>query len=150
MNRSTTAREALIGDIAELLDRAEALIPAMADSREKLADAANQLAAYVEPFKTHMVGVAGEAGKAAVEHIYRRTNEIAAESLRTQTQAMNEAARTIIDKEIGPPLRQLAASLHVLIERTRRPQWETWATYAATGTVSATLALSIAVFFLHK
>jgi hypothetical protein len=154
VSRATTAREALIaeliGDMTELLDRMETLTPAMNDSRHKLTDTAARLTACVEPVKAHLVGTATQAQKTAVERIYKRTNEIAAESLRTQTRAMNDAARTIIDKEVGPPLRQLAATLQVLVERTRHPQWETWATYAATGAVSATFAVSIAVYFMHR
>ena len=153
MSRSTTAREALIaeaiGDVANLLDRVEALAPAMNSSHRKLADAAIKLGACVEPFKAHIAEAMARTQNAAVEHIRRRTGEIAAESLRQQTQAMEEAARAIVAKEIGPPLRQLASALQVLVERTRRPQWETWATYAATGCVSATAAVWITLLFVH-
>ena len=153
MNRSTTAREALIveaiGDVANLLDRVGALLPAMNASHKKLADAAIKLGGCVEPLKAHIGEAMTRTQNAAVEHIRRRTGEIAAESLRQQTQAMEEAARAIVAKEVGPPLRQLASTLQLLIERTRRPQWETWATYAATGVTSATFAAWIALFFVR-
>ena len=153
MNRSTTAREALIaeaiGDVANLLDRVGALAPAMNASHRKLADAAIKLGGCVEPFKAHITEAMARTQNAAVEHIRRRTGEIAAESLRQQTQAIEEVARAIVAKEIGPPLHQLASTLQVLIERTRRPQWETWATYAATGIVSASAAVWITLLLFH-
>jgi hypothetical protein len=154
VSRATTAREAviaeLIGDITELLDRMATLTPALNDSRLELADTAAGLAACIEPIKAHVSETVTQAQKAAVEHIARRTREMAFESYCAQTRAMEEAARRIFEEEVGPPLRKPAETLKVLVERTRRPQWETWATYAATGAVSATFAMTIAIYFLHR
>ena len=153
MSRATTAREAviaeLIGDITELLDRMETLTPALNDSRLELANTAAGLAACIEPIKAHVSDTVTQAQKAAVEHIARRTRELAHESYRAQTQAMGDAARKIFQEEVGPPLRQLAETLKVLIERTRRPQWETWASHAATASVSAMASMTIAIYFLR-
>ena len=153
-NRSTTAREALIveviGDVAKLIDRVGTLTLAMNASHKKLADVAIKLGGCIEPLKAHLAEAVTQTQNSAVEHIRRRTGEIAMDSMRRQTQAMEDAARAIIEREIGPPLRQLASTLQLLVERTRRPQWETWATYAATGAASATFAASIVLFFVHK
>jgi hypothetical protein len=153
VNRSTTAREALvaelIGDLADLLKRVETVTPAMNDSRQKLTHAAAALTACVEPLKNYLVTSVTQAQNAAVEHIGRRTHEISVQSLRLQTQAMTDAARAIIDKEISPPLGQLGSTLQVLVERTRRPQWETWATYAATATLSSILTACLAIYLLR-
>ena len=151
---STTAREALIveviGDIAKLIDRVEALAPAMNASQKRLADTAIRLDASVEPVAAKMVQAIIGTQNAAVEHVRRCTAEIAAESMRKQRQAMDAAARAIIEREIEPPMRKLASALQVLIERTRRPQWETWATYAATGTLPTILATCLTVYLMRK
>jgi hypothetical protein len=151
---SATAREVLIveviGDVAKLIDRVEALTPAMNASQKKLADAAARLGGGIEPLRARMVQVITQTENAAVEHVRRCTAEIAAESMRKQRQAMEDAARAIVEKEIGPPLRQLASTLQTLVERTRRPQWETWATYAATGTLPTILATCFTVYLMRK
>ena len=151
---SATAREALIveviGDVAKLIDRVEALTPAMNASREKLAAVAIRLGGDLEPFKARLVQAVTQTENAAVEHVRRCTAQIAAESMRKQRQAMDDAARAIVEREIGPPLRQLASTLHTLVERTRRPQWATWATYAATGTLPTILATCFTVYLMGR
>jgi light-regulated signal transduction histidine kinase (bacteriophytochrome) len=121
----------------------------MNEASRKLAITAAQLAAYVEPFREHMVGIAGQARTTAVEYVFKRTSEISAESQRMQTQAMNEAARAIIDREVGPPLRRLASNLAQLVQQQRR-SWETWAAHAATATVAATLAAMLVFNIVHR
>jgi hypothetical protein len=64
---------------------------------------------------------------------------------RRQTQAMTDAARTTVDKEVGPPLRQFAATLKGLVDQANRP-WEVWLTHAATA---ATSAVCSGWFVLH-
>ena len=49
---------------------------------------------------------------------------------------MTDAARAIVDKEVGPPLRQFAATLKGLVDQADRP-WEAWAPHGATAVTSA-------------
>ena len=141
MSRSGTAREALIaellGDFAELLDRAESVSGMMDVSRKGLVDATRALGACSEPFKAHTLETAAHAQKGAVDHIRQHAALIAGQTVQAQTQAMSEAARAVIEREIRPHLSQLVATLHDLVHRTHRGRWETWATYAATAAVSA-------------
>ena len=151
---SATAREALIveviGDVAKLIDRVEALTPVMDASQKRLVAAAIRLGGDLEPFKARLAQVVTQTENAAVEHVRRCTAQIAAESMRKQRQAMDDAARAIVEREIGPPLRQLASTLQTLVERTRRPQWATWATYAATGTIPTILATCFTVYLMGR
>ena len=139
MNRSTTAREALvaelIGDVAVLLKRVESLTTTMDKAREAMTDAAWLLDSRVEPFRHQLAAEVAQTKDIAVKAFIRQTNEVAAMEQRKQTQAMTDAARAILDKEVGPPLRQFAATLKGLIDQADRP-WETWATHGATAVTS--------------
>jgi len=153
MDRSSTAREALvaelIGDLATLLDRVDTLTPAIDDARHKMTAAAHELASGVAPFKAHMVGIAAQTQKASVQHILSRTNEAAAKLLEAQTQAMTVSAQAIIDKEVGPPLRQLARNLEQLVADTNR-RWDTWLIYAATATASAICSAMLVLYVVYR
>src|SRR6476620_4911716 len=135
MNRSTTAREALLaellGDVGKLVDSVEAFPVTMDKAREEMRDAAFLLDSRVEPFMHQMRAAVEQSKTIATNDVRRITFELTQRSLQQQREDMREAARTIVREEIGPPMRQLASTLQVLIERTRRPQWQTWATYAA-------------------
>ena len=140
MNRSTTAREALIaeliGDVADLLKRVESLTTTMNNAREAMTDAAWTLDSRVEPFRHHLAAEVAQTKDIAVKMFIGQTNEIAAIEQRRQTQAMTDAARAIVDKEMGPPLRRFAATLQGLVDKADRP-WEAWLIHAATAVTSA-------------
>ena len=154
MDRSTTAREALVaelmGDMAKLLDRVDTLTPAIDDARRKMTAAAQDLAASVAPFKAHMVDIAIETRTTAVDHIVSRANGASAKLIEMQTRAMLDLSKTIVDKEIGPPLRQLAGNLEQLIQRIRRPWWESWANYAATAMFSAIGSATLVLYVVYR
>jgi hypothetical protein len=153
MNRSSTAREALvaelIGDLATLIERVDTLTPAIDDARLKMTAAAHELAAGVAPFKAHMVGIAAQTQTTSVQYILGRTNEAAAKLLEVQTQAMTTSARAIVDKEVEPPLRQLAWNLEQLVASTRRP-WDAWALHAATATVSGICSAMLVLYVVYR
>ena len=140
MNRPGTAREALIaeaiGDLAHLLDRAEALQPAMLESCQALVGAHVQLADQLAAFEAHVAALTEKAKVQAVKHILARTDEAARRSVDTQTRAMAEAAQTLFKTEIGPALQRLAMPLQHLVQRVDRP-WEQWLTHAATAAVAS-------------
>ena len=154
MNRSTTAREALIveviGDVDKLIKRVEALTPAMNASERKLSAAAEQLGGCLEPLQAQLREDIIRNQNAAVNHVRRLNGEIAAHSTQDQILAMRAAARRIIEEDVKPELRDLASTLRVLIERTRRPQWETWATYAATGTLPTILGVGLTYYLMRN
>jgi cell division septum initiation protein DivIVA len=150
MSGMSTAREAFIvetlGEVAALIDRVEAVAPALDASRRALIQASTDLAGQVAAFESRMAAITENAKVHAVKHIARRTDEIARGSAKTQTRAMEEAARMLFRTELGPTLQRLALPLqHLadLAQRGARP-WQHWLTHAATavGASAGTWALA--------
>ena len=140
MSHPGTAREVLIaeaiGDLARLLDRAEALQPAMLESRQALIEARAQLADQLAGFEAHVAALTEKAKVQAVKHILARTDEVARRSVEVQTRTMSEAAQALFKAEIDPALQRFAAPLRQWVERVDRP-WEHWLTHAATAAVAS-------------
>ena len=152
MSGPSTAREAFIvetlGEVAALIDRVEAVAPALDASRLALINASTELAGQVAAFESRMASITVNAKVQAVKHIARRTDEIARGSLDAQTRAMEEAARMLFRTEVGSALQRVAMSLkHVadLAHRSARP-WERWLTHAATAAVASALTWALAAW----
>lgn len=147
MNRPSTAREALIaealGEVAELIDRVEAVAPAMEDARLSLVQVHANLAHRIVAFDQRMAAITEQAKEHYVRHIEQRTNEAAWRAVEMQKKALAEAAQAIFQAEMRPTLQHLVMPLQQLIERLDRP-WERWlihmATVAATSSVTWLLA----------
>jgi hypothetical protein len=149
MNHPGTAREALIaeviGDVARLLDRAEALQPAMIESRQAFVEAQTQLADQLADFETRVSAITEKAKVLAVKHILVRTDEAARRSVDVQTRAMAEAAQTLFKAELDPALQRLAMPLQRLALKVDHP-WEQWLTHAATAAVASTATWALAAY----
>jgi hypothetical protein len=149
VNQPGTAREALlaeaIGDLARLLDRAEALQPAMLESRQSLVDAHTQLADQLAAFESHLTTLTEKAKVLAVKHILARTDEAARRSVDAQSRAMADAAQALFKTQIEPALQRLAWPLQQLVQRVDRP-WEQWLTHAATSVVASAATLALAAY----
>jgi hypothetical protein len=149
MNQPSTAREALIvetiGEVAALIDRVEAVAPALDASRLGLINASAELAGQVAAFENRMAGITENAKVHAVRYIARRTDEMARSSLDTQTRAMEEAARTLFRSELGPALQRLIVPLQMLAERATHPL-ERWLTHAATAVAASALTWAMAAW----
>ena len=152
MSHPSTAREALIvetiGEVAALIDRVEAVAPALEAGRLALINASAELAGQVTAFESRMAGITENAKVQAVKHIARRTDEIARGSLDAQTRAMEEAARMLFRAEVGPALQRVAMPLQHLADlahRVARP-WERWLTHAATAAVASALTWALAAW----
>jgi len=153
MSHPATAREALlaelIGDVAQLLDRVDTLMPAMDGSRQKLTEAARTVASAIQPFEAHIYTTANKAAGSAVEHIVRRTNEVAADSLEKQTRSMRDAARAIFRDEVGVALRQLEAAVKPIVDKAKRP-WDTWLTHAAAALIGGASSAAVVIYLLPR
>lgn len=152
MNTASSAREALIvetlGEMAALLDRVEAVAPALDASRLALINASTELAGQVTAFESRMVGITENAKAQAVKHIARRTDEIARVSADAQTRAMKEAARMLFRTEVGPALQRVAVPMQHLADLAHRGAhpWQHWLTHAATAVVASGLTWAVAAF----
>ena len=153
MGDPATAREALlaelIGDIAQLLDRVDKLVPTMDGSRQKFLEAARALTVAMEPFDVRMQAFASNAAGNAVQHIARRTSEIARDSLEEQKRSMREAARVIFQEEVGAAFRRLDAAIKPIVEKSKRP-WDTWLTHAAAAVISGVFSAAAVTYLLVR
>ena len=152
MNGTSSAREALIaetlGEMAALIDRVEAVAPALDASRLALINASTELAGQVTAFESRMAGITENAKSQAVKHIARRTDEIARVSAEAQTRAMEEAARMLFRTEVGPALQRVAMPLQHLAELAHRGAhpWQHWLTHVATAVVASGVTWAMAAW----
>jgi hypothetical protein len=149
VDRPGTAREALIaeaiGDLARLLDRVEALQPAMLEASRALVGAQARLADQLDAIEDRMGAITDRVKVQAVKHILVRTDEAARRSVDTQTRAMAEAAQTLFKVEVEPALQGLAMPLQRLVQKVDRP-WEQWLTHAATAGVASVATWALAAY----
>lgn len=152
MSSTGSAREALIaealGEVAALLDRVEAVGPALDGSRLALIHASTELAGQVTAFESRMAGITENAKTQAVKHIARRTDEITRVSAEAQTRAMEEAARMLFRTEVGPALQRVAMPLQQLADLAHRGAhpWQHWLTHAATAAVASAVTWALAAW----
>jgi hypothetical protein len=146
---STTAREALIaeviGDVARLLDRVDALAPVILEAERSLLAATERLDDQIHSFETRMTTIIENAKVQAVNHIVRRTAEVAGRAADAQRRAMEEAASALFKAQVESSLQRLVASLRHLLERADRP-WDCWMTHAATAVVASATTLVVATW----
>lgn len=149
MNPQSTAREALIvealGDMAALMDRVEALVPALQDTRQSLNDASARLSGKLRAYEERMTAITENAKVVAVKHIAQRCDEMATKSMHLQAMEIQEAARTALGSEIRPTLQGLIAPLqHLahLAHQRERPwgHWQRWLMHVATAAVASAVS----------
>jgi hypothetical protein len=148
VNAPGSVREALIaeaiGDLGRLIDQAQALQPAMAESRQTLVDAHAMLADQLAAFEAQVAALTEKAKVQAVKHILARTDETARRSVETQGRAMADAARVAFGAELGATLQRLQSSIQPLVERPGR-RWEQWLTHAAAAATASAVTWTLAV-----
>ena len=143
MNPPVTAREALLiealGEMSEVLDRVDRLIPVLEVGQRRAVEAHGKLAAQMSTLEVRMAA-AGEAAKThVVSHIAQRTAQATRHSIDLQVRAMEEAARTLFIKELGPALQGLVQPLLRMQEVVQNIAriWDVWLTHAATAAVAS-------------
>lgn len=137
MSPDRTAREALIvealGNIGAMLDRVDALIPALAAGREALAGASALLSLKLETFDAHMNAITENAKIKTMQHVAQRTDEMARRSvrdLRENAHLMADAARSALQAEIRQALEQF-------IQRHQQPKPRWWHGILTNAAISA-------------
>ena len=155
MDRPSNLREALLadalGDLHKLLDRADKLVPAidearkaLEESREALVMSARGMAAEGEAMKRQALTEAEDTKKATLRYLGDNTKQLVAELVIRQTQAMSDTARSLVEKEVGPKLRDLATRLEKQANRANDP-WRDWLAHAFTGALSSVCAASVSL-----
>jgi hypothetical protein len=150
MSLPTTAREALIleaiGEVAQLLQRVEALKPALDESCRALMQASKALRDDVTIFARQLEVITESAKTQTVRHMAARTDEATRRSIDLQSRAMADAARVAFGAELGATMQRLQTTLQPLLEERQR-RWECWLTHAAAAAVSSAATWSMTVYF---
>ena len=126
------AREALfvetLGEMAALVNRVEALLPAVQDNRQSLIEANAQLSSQLRAFEGRLTAVTDNAKVAALEHIANHTNERTVKTMQVLALEIQDAARKALGTEIRPTLQELLAPLQQLahLARQRESPWAHW------------------------
>ena len=153
MTAPSSAREALIaealGEMSALLERLEAVAPALEASRLAVVGASNSLADQVDAYERRMTVLTENAKAQALRHIARRTEELAREPAQAQIRAMEEAARLLFRTEVGPALHRVAIPMQHLANLAHRGAhpWQTWLTHAATAGVASGVTWALAAWW---
>jgi hypothetical protein len=125
VNGTSTAREALIaealGDLALLLDRMEAVAPALEKSRLALLASSAALARQAPLLEEHHAAAVQKASAAALRHIERRSGEFTRTTIEAQRKAMETAAKNLFIEQLDPQLRLLVEPLQKVRERLKHP-----------------------------
>lgn len=149
MNHPSTAREALIvetiGDVAQLLQRVEALRPALDETCQALMQASATLQERVVAFERQMAAITENAKTQAVRHMAARTEEATRRSIDLQSRAMADAARVAFGAELGATMQRLQMTLQPLLKERERP-WERWLIHAATASASAAATWAVVLY----
>ena len=137
----------MLGELDTLLNRLDQLAPAIRSMSAELISSAVSTKAAIEDYQARTKAFAEQSQLSAVNHIIRRTNEVAAKSLEEQTQAMEEAASAAFNNEVGARVRELTSALNASLRKARAPNWISLITHAATAllTAAATSALLLHV-----
>ena len=166
MERPSNIREALLadalGDLHKLLNRADKLVPSIDEARKAIDDGRKALeesrmamvttvrgmTAEVEEVKRQVVAEAEDTKKATLRYLGDNTKRLVAELVVMQTKAMSDTARSLVEKEVGPKLRDLAARLEKQADRANDP-WRDWLAHACTGVLSAVCVATVILLSAH-
>ncbi|MEO8056693.1 MAG: hypothetical protein ABI671_00100 [Burkholderiales bacterium] len=143
MNPPVTGREALlieaIAEMVDVLDRVNTLIPTLETGQRRAEEAHAKLATQVGTLEVRMAAAAEAAKTHAVNYIAQRTAQATRQSIDLHVRAMEEAARALFVKELGPALQGLVQPLlrvQEVVRQNARP-WDGWLTHAATAAVAS-------------
>lgn len=149
MSQPSTAREALIveaiGDVAKLIQRVEAMAPALDETCEALLLTSTKLHDELASFERRMAAITEQAKTHTARHIAARADEAARRSIDEQSRAMAHAARVAFGAELGATMQRLQTILRPLLEQHERP-WQQWLTHAATAVASSAATLALAAY----
>ena len=149
MNRPTTAKEALLaealGEMASLIERVEAVVPHVDESRKALILTGEVLSRKIANIEPEMKEFTGQAKQVTAKYIDRYLAEVTTKARETQTKAMQEAAHELFRKEFDPLVHRVVAHLQQLAQK-QTTTWSKLVTHAAAffgGVVFATVMFAV-------
>jgi hypothetical protein len=145
-------REALIaealGEIAELLERLEAITPALTSTAGKVMSAADSLTTRSADAESRFTAFTQQAVTHLSKHLAHRTEELARSAVEVEAQALRATARKILQEELGPPVQRLVRALNDSAHR--RLHWPSVVVGAMTAVVASAAAWPGAFYLLTR
>lgn len=145
-------REALIaealGDIAVLLERLEAIAPALASSSEAVLSAADSLTARSADAESRFNAFTQHAVTHLSKHLAHRAEELARTAVEVEAQALQAAGRKLLHEDLGPPVQRLVRALNDTSHW--RLHWPSFAMGVVTAVVASSAAWAVAFFQLTR
>lgn len=145
-------REALIaealGDIAVLLERLEAISPALASTTDAVTSAADLLTTRSADAESRFAAFTQHAVTHLSKHLAHRTEELARAAVEVETKALQATGRKIIQEELGPPVQRLVRALNDTAHR--RLHWPSVMMGAATAVVASSAGWAGAAYMLTR
>lgn len=145
-------REALIaealGDIAELLERLEAISPALASTSEAVISAADSLTAKSADAESRFTAFTQHAVTHLSKHLAHRADELARAAVEIEAQALHATGKKILQEELGPPVQRLVRALNETTHR--RLHWPSVAVGAVTAMVASAVAWTCATYLMAR
>jgi hypothetical protein len=145
-------REALIaealGDIAVLLERLEAIAPALASTSEAVMNAADSLTARSADAESRFTAFTQHAVTHLSKHLANRAEELARTAVEVEAQALQAAGRKILHEELVPPVQRLVRALNDTARR--RLHWPSVAVGAMTAVLASAVAWPGAFYLLTR
>lgn len=143
MSPPSSAREALIaelmGELSTILDRTDALIPALNAACGAITRASAEMEAKATQAECRLSTLTEAAKVQAVKHIAQRTEDLMRRSTDTQARAMQLAAHEAFRTELASAIQNLQQTLKVRSH---------WRAHAITAIGSSLVTASLTMFLL--
>jgi hypothetical protein len=143
-------REALIaealGDIAVLLERLQAVGPALTSTSEAVMSAADLLATRSADAESRLTAFTQHAVTHLSKHLAHRAEELARAAVEVEAKALQATGRKLIQEELGPSVQRLVRALNESAHR--RLHWRSVAVGATTALVASSVAWAGALLLL--
>lgn len=147
MSPPSSAREALIaelmGEVSSLLDRVDALIPALNATCDAISRASADMDTSAARAEGRIAALADAARTQAIKHIARNTEHLARRTVEHETRAMRVAAQEVFRAELTPALGQLKLMLNdsCALWRARSQWWVHAVTVASSSLITWALTM---------
>ncbi len=145
-------REALVvealGDIAVMLERLEAITPALASTCDAVMSAAESLKTSSVDAESRFTAFTQHAVTHLSTHLARRAEELVRAAVEVEAQALHATGRRILHKELEPPVQRLVRALNDTAHR--RLHWASVAAGAVIALVASAAAWSGAFYLLTR
>lgn len=153
MNEPRLRREAIVaqlaGELDEIVQRVEQLVPRLDQSHRQLESSADAVRVALEQYRSSIALLSTEAMKNIGEYAVRSTRQAAINSIEQQDAQIQDCARKAFEVELAPRLRDLNEAVSRAGQNLRRSTWSRWLEHAATAFVAAGCAAAGVLYLVR-